>query len=409
MCARHRRAHRVASRPNPSADPFGGTSEKRRAAAAMATPRTAFPRSLAGVRHTALALAGAIGIGLAALPAAPSATAAPATSGDAATLMAARAHELEKVTEAFDTAREDLATQEATARTATAEAQRARAAQAAARQQVRGIARSAYTGQNGALKALLTSKDADDFIGQVSTLQSIAGHQTAVLDRAVAAGRTADQAQAQGAKAVAAARATYASVAKQQASLQAQVNQYQADFDRLSAEERRAAIAAADNQGAPSGQASRGGRTDPSDPSAASPGTPPAVPAAPAAPAAPVAPAGPAMAKVVATALAQRGKPYVWAAAGPGSFDCSGLLMYAFASADISLPHSSAMQSRMGVAVTRAQLQPGDIVAFYNPISHIGIYIGNGQMVHAPTAGDVVKISNIDVVGQITAMRRITG
>ena len=66
-------------------------------------------------------------------------------------------------------------------------------------------------------------------------------------------------------------------------------------------------------------------------------------------------------------------------------------------------------QSRMGQAVSRANLQPGDLVFFYSPVSHVGIYIGNGQMVHAPTSGDVVKVASIDAVGGITAMRRIAG
>jgi peptidoglycan DL-endopeptidase CwlO len=61
----------------------------------------------------------------------------------------------------------------------------------------------------------------------------------------------------------------------------------------------------------------------------------------------------------------------------------------------------------MGTAVSRSQLQPGDLIAFYSPVSHIGIYIGNGQMVHAPTSGDVVKVASIDVMGSITAMRRL--
>jgi cell wall-associated NlpC family hydrolase len=67
------------------------------------------------------------------------------------------------------------------------------------------------------------------------------------------------------------------------------------------------------------------------------------------------------------------------------------------------------MQAQMGRSVSRDQAQPGDLVAFYSPVSHIGIYIGNGQMVHAPTSGDVVKVSSIDRMGAITAIRRIAG
>jgi len=83
-------------------------------------------------------------------------------------------------------------------------------------------------------------------------------------------------------------------------------------------------------------------------------------------------------------ALAQRGKPYVWAAAGPGSFDCSGLVVYAYAQAGMpGLPHYTGTQQTMGVSVPRGQEQPGDLVFFGNPAHHVGIYVGNGLMVDA--------------------------
>jgi len=96
--------------------------------------------------------------------------------------------------------------------------------------------------------------------------------------------------------------------------------------------------------------------------------------------------------KVVSYACAQVGDPYVWAADGPGSFDCSGLTMEAWKQAGVSLPHNAALQADEGTRVTRSQLQPGDLVFFHRPISHVGIYIGNGLMLHAPQTGDVVKI-----------------
>ncbi|PWW24753.1 NlpC/P60 family protein [Geodermatophilus normandii] len=107
------------------------------------------------------------------------------------------------------------------------------------------------------------------------------------------------------------------------------------------------------------------------------------------------------------TALAQVGDPYVWGAGGPNSFDCSGLTQYAYAAAGISLPHSSSMQSRMGTAVSRADLQPGDLIFYYSPVSHVSMYVGNGQMVHASTSGQPVKVVSVDSMGGITAMRRI--
>jgi cell wall-associated NlpC family hydrolase len=109
----------------------------------------------------------------------------------------------------------------------------------------------------------------------------------------------------------------------------------------------------------------------------------------------------------VDTALAQLGDWYVWAGAGPDVFDCSGLTQYAYAAAGVYLPHSSRMQSEMGTPVSVAELQPGDLLFFYSPVSHVGMYIGNGQMVNAPTAGDVVKVTDLAYMPGLTAARRI--
>jgi peptidoglycan DL-endopeptidase CwlO len=99
---------------------------------------------------------------------------------------------------------------------------------------------------------------------------------------------------------------------------------------------------------------------------------------------------------VVDFAMAQRGDPYQWGASGPNSWDCSGLTMMAWRQAGVSLPRSSGSQINVGTRVSRSQLQPGDLVFYYNPISHVGIYIGNGQIVHATRPGDVVKVSPVD-------------
>jgi cell wall-associated NlpC family hydrolase len=97
----------------------------------------------------------------------------------------------------------------------------------------------------------------------------------------------------------------------------------------------------------------------------------------------------------VGVAMAQLGKPYVWAAAGPDAFDCSGLVVYSFAAVGKSLPHSTYALYGMGVPVSRDQLQPGDLV-FFDGLGHMGIYIGGDQFVHAPHTGDVVKVSSLD-------------
>ena len=94
-------------------------------------------------------------------------------------------------------------------------------------------------------------------------------------------------------------------------------------------------------------------------------------------------------------ALSRRGDPYVWGAAGPNAFDCSGLVLWAYAQVGISLPHFTGDQWNMGVHVSRADLQPGDLVFYYSPISHVGIYIGNGLIVHAANPGAGVRVAGV--------------
>jgi len=88
------------------------------------------------------------------------------------------------------------------------------------------------------------------------------------------------------------------------------------------------------------------------------------------------------------------GVPYVWGGASPSGFDCSGLIMYAYAQIGVSLPHSTYALWEMGVPVSQSQLQPGDII-FFNGLGHAGIYAGGGTFVHAPHTGDVVKVSSM--------------
>jgi cell wall-associated NlpC family hydrolase len=107
----------------------------------------------------------------------------------------------------------------------------------------------------------------------------------------------------------------------------------------------------------------------------------------------------------VDTARAQVGKPYRYGAAGPDSYDCSGLTQYAYRSAGIELPHSSRSQSQMGTPVDRANLQPGDLVFFYQPVSHVGIYVGDGQMVDAGTEDTGVVQRSVDMDGYDFARR----
>ena len=223
----------------------------------------------------------------------------------------------------------------------------------------------------------------------MSTLQLVAGHQNAILDAAAGANVAAAQAQADGpGRPPPPRRPPTTTSPPSRPTCRSRSREYQAVYDRLSAAEKRAAAAA----GAGPSRASR-------------------------AHARAVAASGPVVASsdaaqiAVDTAMAQRGKPYVWAAAGPGSFDCSGLIAVRLRARPASTSRTPAPCSRrMGQAVSRADLQPGDLVFFYSPVSHVGIYIGNGQMVHAPTTGDVVKVASLDSDGRFrrgTAHRRL--
>src|SRR3954447_18373667 len=217
----------------------------------MATARTSFPRPILphrpprSIRRAVLVLSGVIAVsaGIALVPqGASAAPAAPATAQQAAELMAARAHELEVVTEQFNTAHDGLESQQAAAQTAADALAKAQADLSSAQAQVRGIARSAFTGNSlSGLSAMMTSDDADEFVGRMSTLQMVAGHQNEILDQVAAASQAAGQAQADAAKSAAQAKVTYDKVAAQRADLQTQVNTYQADFNRLSASEKQAA------------------------------------------------------------------------------------------------------------------------------------------------------------------------
>ncbi|MEV1026552.1 NlpC/P60 family protein [Streptomyces sp. NPDC050264] len=100
-------------------------------------------------------------------------------------------------------------------------------------------------------------------------------------------------------------------------------------------------------------------------------------------------------AKALAFAKSQEGKPYVWGATGPDSYDCSGLTQAAWKAAGISLPRTTWDQVEVGTTVSLSDIQPGDLVFFYDDISHVGLYMGDGMMIHAPKPGAYVREESI--------------
>ncbi|GAB2715918.1 C40 family peptidase [Kitasatospora kifunensis] len=112
--------------------------------------------------------------------------------------------------------------------------------------------------------------------------------------------------------------------------------------------------------------------------------------------------------QAVQEALSRLGDSYVWGATGSTTFDCSGLMQWAYGQAGVSLPRTSQEQATVGTGVpSLSQAQPGDLVIFGSDRHHVGMYIGNGKMVHAPHTGDVVRIADVNTMGQSYIIRRV--
>jgi cell wall-associated NlpC family hydrolase len=323
-------------------------------------------------RATALALTAGVAVVL--TPTVASAD--PTTAEQARQAVTDTGQKLSALDEQVHEATATAEAQQAAADAAAVSAAEAQAQLSALEPQLRAIAQTGYVGTTrGRLAAFLTSGSADDLIQQMNTLDQLASHADAIVAQAAAARSAAEQAQQAATAAAQAAAAAESELEAQKDQLEDELAGYQADFARLSATDQVRV------HNVLSG---------------------PDVIAAPAP--APTEAAGIA----VQTALAQVGDMYGTGASGPDTFDCSGLTQYAYAAAGVSLPHSSRAQANLGVAVSRAELQPGDLVFFYSPISHVGMYIGNGQMVHASVTGKPVAVTSVDKGGYVGA-RRVTG
>jgi cell wall-associated NlpC family hydrolase len=297
--------------------------------------------------------------------------AAPSTAAEAGQLVRKAAQELTFVDEQLHEAELIVAEQRKAADAAAQQAAVARKAMAVYEPQLRAIAQSAHTGRTQSrMAAFLTSTSPAELVQQVTMLDVIAARTNAVVSEAATAQRAAKEAQAAADEATALAEAGAQQLRDQKAEVEKRAAEYQSDFARLStAEQERVTTAVA-------------GRSL----------------SAPSVDELPVAP-GSAAAVAIAAALAQVGDSYVAAGTGPDGFDCSGLTSFAYSTAGFSLPHSSRAQSTLGRQVSRNQLQPGDLVFYYSPISHVALYIGNGMIVHARTYGKPVAVTSVDQSG----------
>jgi len=254
-----------------------------------------------------------------------------------------------------------------------------------AEQQLSQSAAAQYEGGTySATGALLSSDSGSNYLDQLDTLSMLSQHNSQVVSSFAAIQEQAKLAKTKADNLYAQAQQTRTALSRQHTATKGQIAKYTKLLDSLN-QQQRAMWAA--RQGAP---ISAG---------AASAMTANAVHASSAQARA-----------AVQFALAQVGKPYVFGAAGPDSYDCSGLTMASWQRGGVSLPHSAADQYNYGHHVSYDQLQPGDLMFFYQPIGHVTIYIGNGMMVSAPEPGENVQVVSTDSFkNDFTGATRLVG
>jgi cell wall-associated NlpC family hydrolase len=268
------------------------------------------------------------------------------------------------------------------------------AAYQTARAQLADTVKSQYEGaQFSTAGALLTSTTDANYLDKVEALNLLNAHRSAVVAELIVAKGNADNAQNAAADALQQAKTVRDTVRKQRADVEVQTKKYTDLLATLNAQQQEAYL----------------DRNAPTTAQLATTTEAPAPPAQPAAP--PAVGGGSAKAQTaVAYARAQLGKPYVFGAAGPDAFDCSGLTMMAWAAAGVSLPHfaPSQMQSGSVVPIDVSAMLPGDLIFLYPDVGHVEIYAGNGMAISAPQPGDVVKYVSVAYdMPSIVGVRRI--
>ena len=256
-------------------------------------------------------------------------------------------------------------------------------------------------GRTDGMDAMLTVDSPQRLIDQLSVQRVMAAEMSAqmrsfrsISEQAAKAEEASAQSAAVAKTAAEQAAAVRADLQSKQSQLQMQIAVVKTQYLALTPGQREAMAALPPAPPPPEAVPPARGE-DPAIVAAAPGGIPPGDIAPPEGAVVPGGPGGEAVIAVQA-ALTRVGSPYSWGGSGPNAFDCSGLVMWAFQQAGISLPHSSQALAHGGQAVDMSQIQPGDVVTYYSDASHAAIYIGDGMMVHASTYGTPVRVAPVN-------------
>lgn len=322
-------------------------------------------------------------VSAAAATAAATLTGAPASADPKDTRESAKAAvdrlygEAEQATERYNEAGERVARLRAEADRAQDAAARGQESINRMRNSLGAMAGAQYrTGSIDPALALLLSSDPDTYLERAAALDRAGARQALTLDKLRHAQRDIARTRAEATRALAGLERGRAAVTRHKRAVETKLRQARRLLNSLPAEDR-----------ASFGRASRSGRDGTPDLSGAGPGS------------------GRAM-SAVAAAHRALGKPYVWGANGPSGFDCSGLMQWAYAQAGVSLPRTSQAQRYAGRMVPLSQARPGDLVAYRADAGHIGMYVGNGQVIHAPHPGARIRYDPVGMM-PVSSVTRI--